>query len=61
LKIEEDFDKYERDRSNTPRKKDNEFYLKQYQRLLNHIDGVGLFITKTGDIKRKIQTIISSI
>jgi hypothetical protein len=61
LKIENEFDQYEMDRSNTPRKKDNEFYLKQYQRLLNHIDSIGLFIAKTGEIKRKIQTIISSI
>lgn len=61
LGIENEFDEYEKDRSKTPRIKDDEYYLKQYQRLLKHIDGIGLYITKTGDIKRKIQNIVSII
>lgn len=61
LSVENEFDEYEKDRSKTPRKKDDEYYLKQYRRLLNHIDDIGLYITKTGDIKRKIQDTISTI
>jgi hypothetical protein len=61
LSIENKFDEYEKDRSKTPREKDDEYYLEQYQKLLNHIDGIGLYITKTGNIKRKIQDVISAI
>ena len=59
LNIEDRFNEYENDRSVTPRRKDDEFYLKQYKGFLTQINNLGLYITKTGDIVRKIQSIIT--
>lgn len=61
LKIEQQFNEYENDRAATPRKKDDEFYLKQYKGFLTHIDNIGLYISKTGDIVRKIKMIRDDI
>lgn len=61
LEIERIFDEYEVDRSTTSRRRDDTYYLAEYERLLNQINNIKLYITKTGDIIRKIQTVVSSI
>jgi hypothetical protein len=61
LEIEREFDEFEKDRTLTPRKKDNEYYSSQYIRLRNRIDSIELYLTKREDIIQKISNIIRTI
>jgi hypothetical protein len=61
LDIEHQFEELEIKRLATPRKKDDEVYLKRYNGLLNQIDKIHLYITKRGDIIRKINVVIQSM
>lgn len=65
LEIERNFYENEKKRkenkNKTPHQSNNDFYLRQYNQLLSQIDSIGLYITKTGDIKRKIYSAISSM
>ncbi|KAA6318376.1 hypothetical protein EZS27_031604 [termite gut metagenome] len=61
LEIEREFDEFEKDRTLTPCKKDDEYYLSQYIRLQNRIDSIELYLTRKGDIIQKISNIIRTI
>ncbi len=61
LSIEVQFNEYENGRIEKRHRVENRYYLNQYQKLLNRIDNIALYISKTGDIKKKIKNAISLI
>lgn len=61
IQIEQEFDNYEKDRKKTPQEENNQTYLSNYEKLINRIDNIDLYITKTGQIKNKIANTINEI
>lgn len=61
IQIEQEFDNYEKDREKTPQEENNQTYLSNYEKLINRIDNIDLYITKTGQIKNKIANTINEI
>lgn len=60
IQIEQKFDNYEAQRK-TSQEEDNKTYLSNYEKLINRINDIDLYITKTGQIKKRITDTINEI
>lgn len=61
LEIEIKITEHETEKKNIPPIHDNNFYLELYRKLLSDIEENGLYIAKTGEVRNKIQSAISSM
>lgn len=60
FEIEKEFDNYE-DQRKTSQEEDNKTNLSNYEELINRINDIDLYITKTGQIKKRITDTINEI
>lgn len=60
IQIEQEFDNYE-DQRKTSQEEDNKTNLSNYEELINRINDIDLYITKTGQIKKRITDTINEI
>lgn len=61
IQIEQEFDRYEKDRGKIPQKADLKTYLSYYEKFINRIEKIDLYITKRSEIQNKIADSINVI